>query len=219
VFFSTTVFLSFVLGPLWKRRYGCSVVYDFHDPWYSEAPLYTRESAPGTWWKYRVDQWLAKYLERFSLRHADHIVCVSEAYVAVLSERYAHLDGRKFTVLPFAVASGDYEFLRAQGITPTVSQPDRAIVRWIYAGAMAPDMAPVLSVLLDSLARLRREDPAFAARLRLRFVGTSYVSAARSVKRVEALARERSGIWWKRFPSACPISRRCRFTSRAMPFC
>src|ERR1700721_1071767 len=42
VFFSTTVFMSFVLGRLWKRRFGCKIVYDFQDPWYSDPPIYTR---------------------------------------------------------------------------------------------------------------------------------------------------------------------------------
>src|SRR5215472_3071970 len=59
VFFSTTAFLVFVLGPLWKRRFGCRIVYDFQDPWYREQVGYTPETVPGHWWKYRLDRWLA----------------------------------------------------------------------------------------------------------------------------------------------------------------
>jgi hypothetical protein len=188
VFFSTTVFLSFALGPRWKRRFGCAIVYDFHDPWYS-ARTHTRDTVPGSWWKYRLDQGLARYLERFAMASADHIVSVSEGYVQSLSRRYAELDNSKFTVLPFAAADADYDFVRDHAIRQTVFRPDSRTVRWVYAGAVAPDMKPILEVLFQGLARLREDDPAFAARLRLHFVGTNYASAARTYKLVEPLAR------------------------------
>jgi hypothetical protein len=189
-YFSTTVFLTFVLGPLWKWRYGCRIVYDFQDPWYSEQPLYTRETVPGQWWKYRFDQWLARYLESFALKAADHVVSVSEGYVQSLSQRYAELGLPKFTVLPFAAANEDYDFVRDHGIKQTVFQPDSRLVRWVYAGRAGSDMAPILTVFFQNIARLRKENPAFAEGLRLNFVGTNYTSAERTCKLVEPLAHE-----------------------------
>src|SRR5262245_36816388 len=32
VLFSTTGYLVFLLGPAWKRRFGCRIVYDVQDP-------------------------------------------------------------------------------------------------------------------------------------------------------------------------------------------
>src|SRR5450432_3878926 len=101
VLFSTTVFLCFVLGPLWKRRYGCRIVYDFQDPWYNERALASRARAPGAWWKYRLDQELARHLEPFSLKSADHVISVSAGYVRDLRRRYPWLRESDFTILPF----------------------------------------------------------------------------------------------------------------------
>ena len=190
VFFSTTVFLCFTLGRLWKWRYRCSLVYDFHDPWYSEQPLYTRATVPGSWWKYRLDQWFARHLEKFALRGADHIVSVSDGYVRTLSQRYRTLDPAKFTVLPFAASADDFRFVETRKIEQRVFRQDGRSVHWVYAGAIAPDMTPIVSVLFEAVARLREREPAFAARLHLNFVGTDYASAGRGGKRVEALARE-----------------------------
>src|SRR5438034_2143935 len=190
VFFSTTVFLCFALGPLWKWRYGCSLVYDFHDPWYSGRPLYTRTTVPGSWWKHRLDQWFARHLEKFALRGADHIVSVSDGYVRTLSQRYRRLNPAKFTVLPFAGSADDYRFVETRKIGQKVFRRDGRLVHWVYAGAIAPEMAPVVSVLFEALSRLREREPAFMARLHLNFVGTDYASAGRAEKRVEQLARE-----------------------------
>ena len=190
VFFSTTVFLCFTLGRLWKWRYGCSLVFDFHDPWYSEQPLYTRATVPGSWWKHRLDQWLARHLEKFALRAADHIVSVSDGYVRTLSQRYRTLDPSKFTVLPFAASAEDYRFAETRRIEQRVFRPDGRSVHWVYAGAIAPDMTPIVSVLFEAVARLREREPAFASRLHLDFVGTDYAPAGRAEKRVEPLARE-----------------------------
>jgi glycosyltransferase involved in cell wall biosynthesis len=187
VFFSTTVFLAFVLGPLWKRRYGCRIVYDFHDPWY-RGPLHRRAKVPGKWWKYRLDQWLAGHLERFALTAADHIVSVSAQYTLALSRRYSWLDRSMFTVLPFAAAADDYKFARKHCVVQHIFKRDGRFIRWIYVGAMGQDMIPVLEVLFRAVGRLRNDDPEFASRLRLHFVGTNYAPAARSHKLVEPLA-------------------------------
>src|SRR5207248_5961270 len=140
----TTVFLAFVLGPLWKRRFACKIVYDFQDPWYSEQSPYTPATVPGTWWKYRLDQSLARYFERFALKSADHIISVSDGYVRCLTQRYAWLNPCKFTVLPFAAANEDYKFVCDHAIKQTIFDPDSRLLHWVYAGRAGPDMDPVL---------------------------------------------------------------------------
>ncbi|HEY1796217.1 MAG TPA: glycosyltransferase [Stellaceae bacterium] len=188
VLFSTTAFLCFAIGPLWQRRYGCAIVYDFHDLWY-RGPL-PRADVPGNPIKYRADQWLAKRLESFSLRAASHVFAVSEFYVATLSRRYPWLEPDRFTVLPFGAEPGDYAFVRGRGIRQGVFAADRGIRRWVCAGAIAPAMLPVVAALCRGVARWRDADPGPAAALRLTFVGTDYAGPQRSFKRVEPTARE-----------------------------
>lgn len=188
VFFSTTVFLCFVLGRLWRWRYGCRIVYDFQDPWWSDDLLYTRATVPGAWWKYRFERLLARYLERFAIGAADHVITVSAGYVETLSRRYPRLGPDRFTVLPFAAAADDYRFARGCCVGQRVFARDPNFVRWVYVGRGGSDMNPVLAALFSAVARLRAQDPQFAARLRLHFVGTNYAPAARSAKLVEPLA-------------------------------
>lgn len=175
VYFSTTVFLCFVLGRLWRRRFRCRVVYDFHDPWYSDDIPYVRDTAPGGWRRYRIDRFLARHLERFALKAADHIIVVSPAYIDLLTRRYPWLSPAMFTVLPFPVALGDYKLAPEGRSSDGVPSGHR----WVSVGAYTPAMQPVLQVLFRALAGLMERAPQAAADLDLRFIGTDYAPAAR----------------------------------------
>ena len=190
VFFSTTAFLCFVLGPPWKRRFGCRIVYDFQDPWYDERSPYTPETVPGRWWKYRLDQWLARHLERFAMASADHVVAVSEGYVRALQSRYPWLRPADFSVLPFPANAADYEFVSRHSISQTVFRADGSATHWVSAGRAGSDMDAVLRALFQGLARVKSTDAEFAARLRLHFVGTNYAPPERTRKLVEPIARQ-----------------------------
>lgn len=188
VFFSTTVFLVFVLGPLWKWQYGCRIVYDFQDPWYSGSARYTKATVPGRWWKYRLDRCIAAILERFAMQAADHIISVSDAYVAALCRRHRRLHAAQFSVIPFGAAADDYLFVDRRRVRPPAMRTGDAATNWVYAGRGGSDMAPVLAVFFACVARLRREEPDFAASLKLHFVGTNYGAPDRLVAPVAAAA-------------------------------
>ena len=194
VFFSTTVFLAFILGPVWKRRFGCRVVYDFQDPWFhGDTPLYTRDTWPGVWWKFRLGQKLARHGESLCLAAADQVISVSEGYLAKLRERYPALRQDRCTVLAFGGAREDFEFAEKEQIQQHVFAPDPERIRWVYAGRVGPDMFATLNVLFQQLAILKKNDPEFARRLDMFFVGTNYSPTSRTFKVVEPLAR-RHGV-------------------------
>jgi hypothetical protein len=132
-----------------------------------------------------MDQWLARYLEHFSLRNADHIICVSEGYARDLQQRYRWLKPGNFTVLPFGVAIEDYDFVHSRRVTHNVFDFSGAATRWVYAGAIAQTMNPVLDVFLQAIAELKIQEPKFADHLRIYFVGTDYAPAGRVSKRIE----------------------------------
>jgi hypothetical protein len=188
VLFSSTVFLSFILGPIWKRIFGCKIVYDYQDPWYyGDQQPYTKQTVPGTWWKFRLGQSIARVLEPVALRAADHIISVSQGYVDALCARHAFLSKDRFTVLPFPASKHDYEFVSLHKITQSVITPDGKI-HWVYAGRGGHDMHLALNALFGQLAALTERRPDLRATLRLHFVGTSYAPAGLSVKSVEPLA-------------------------------
>ena len=190
VLFSSTVFLSFVLGPIWKRMYGCKIVYDYQDPWYygDEQP-YTKQTVPGKWWKFRLGQFIARVLEPISLRRANHIISVSQGYVDMLISRYEFLSRDRFTVLPFPASNLDYEFVDRHAIGQTVFSDDGKI-RWVYVGRGGHDMHLTLSMLFRQLALLIKQKPELRSILRLYFIGTSYAPAGTGAKTIEPVARE-----------------------------
>jgi hypothetical protein len=189
VFFSNTAFLSFALGPIWKKRFGCKIIYDFQDPWYEgERKPYTPENAPGSWRRYQLTQAIARRLEPVSMRAADHIISVSSSYIEELKARYPFLGGVGATVLPFPASELDYEYVARRGVQQNVFVKDGR-KHWVYAGRGGPDMEFALSALFHHLRELKRADPDLSSKLQVHFVGTSYAPAGRSVKTIEPLAR------------------------------
>lgn len=191
VYFSTTVFATFVLARFWKRRFHCKIVLDFQDPWYQDGNhVYNATNAPGGWYKYRLSQALNRHEESFALKAADHIISVSDGYVARLSARYPWLTKDKFTVIPFGGAPRDYETIRQRGIRQEIFKPNDGFVHWTYVGRGGPDLVPVLATLFQALARLKRSVPDFTKRLRLHFVGTNYAPPERTYKVIEPIAEQ-----------------------------
>jgi hypothetical protein len=190
VFFSSTVFLSFILGAAWKTIYGCKIVYDFQDPWYyGDQQPYSKDTVPGAWWKFKLGQAIARVLEPIALKAADHIIAVSQAYVETLCQRYAFLSQAKFTVLPFPASRRDYEFASTNNITQSVFFPDGRN-HWVYVGRGGHDMQFALNALFSQLAALVKSRPDLRSTLRIHFVGTSYSPAGHGVKSVEPIARK-----------------------------
>lgn len=187
IFFSTTAFMTLLLGRLWQKRFGCKIVYDFQDPWYvgDDVP-YTRDNAPGGWRKYRTVQRIARHAEPYSMRAADHVIAVSPGYVKTLAARYPFLKPDMFSVIPFGAAPSDYACLDEPGASPRKKSGE--YVRWVSVGRAGADMEGVLAAFFGALARLRRNDPTFSARLRVEFIGTNYAPAGRSAKLVEPIA-------------------------------
>jgi len=191
VFFSTTVFGIFILAPIWKWRFGCKIVYDMQDPWYlGQAAGYSRENAPGGWWKYRLDQAINRYLERFAFTAVDHIICVSASYIDMLMRRYPRLNKSHFSIIPFGATPDDYAFARKQKIRQTVFSVDGATKNWVFTGGVIPNMVPVLRTLFSALRDLITEQPRLESILRIHFVGTRYVVTDHEIKNVEPLARD-----------------------------
>jgi hypothetical protein len=194
VLFSTTVFMTFLLGPLWRRRFGCKIVYDFQDPWYSgKTKPYTEKTVPGRWWKYRLSQAMASWLEPIAIASADHIISVSEGYQRDLLKRHPKLDTSQFTIMPFPVAKADYDFVRESGVKSDIFSAGDGATHWVYGGRGGPDLVPALTALVEQLAQLRSAEPGFAQKLKLYFVGTNYAPAARTFEVIRPVA-ERCGV-------------------------
>lgn len=189
VFFSTTAFTTFVLGPLWRRRFGCRIVYDYQDPWHAgEREVYDRSTAPGGMLKYKFSSTLAGILEPYAMKGADHIISVSPGYVTALRARYPLLEPGQFTVLPFGAPAGDFELLARQPVRQRIFDRADGRIHFVSIGRGGPDMNPVLDELFRQVAALRRADPQTWNGVSLHFVGTNYSPAKTTYKVVEPIA-------------------------------
>ena len=174
VFFSTTTFPYFALGPRWRRAFGVPYVLDFQDPWVKERPQ-KRAAGAKPWIASRV----GRALERYSVCGASGLVAVSARYVELLSQRYARagppwLSSGRTAVVPFAALASD--------LTAGFSQPRSATaareLHVVYVGAGGPIMARSFTRIAEALAALRAAGDRRVELLRIRLHGTEYPPAA-----------------------------------------
>lgn len=181
--FSTTEFLTWPLGPQWRRRFGLPYVLDWQDPWsstyYDDHPDVPR---PGGRLKYGAQQWLARWLEPSVAGNAAHHVTVSRAYGEALRRRYAGL--APVTEIPFAASLDDFALAARQPATTPAPRPRY----WLCAGRGGEDLEFSLGCLFKAFAKARERQPQRWADLALWFVGTSYAAAGRERGTVAALA-------------------------------
>ncbi|HKO19094.1 MAG TPA: hypothetical protein VJU82_09425, partial [Acidobacteriaceae bacterium] len=191
VYFSTTAFPIFALGPYWRARYRVPYILDFQDPWYND--YYSRHTAirpPGGRLKFGVANTIAKILEPIVVRRSSHVISVSPAYPKMFIDRYPELTLDHFTVLPFAAFRRDFEVLSSLPVRQSVFNPADGRVHWVYVGRAAANMRLALAGLFSALREARATSPQLVANLRLHFIGTDYAIGDRASKSVEPIARE-----------------------------
>lgn len=178
VFFSTTQFAAFQLGPEWRRRHGVPYVLDYQDPWITDHYARTGRRPPGGAWRFALSQWSARRLEPRALRGAAGIITVSPEYAPTLAQRYPWFDPHRAVTLPFGVAPGDFALAR-QGPAPrALAVLDPALVHHVYVGRCGAAMAQPLTALFRAFRDHLAREPEVARRHRFHFVGTDYAPPA-----------------------------------------
>jgi hypothetical protein len=190
VFFSTSMFPVMSLGPVWLKRFGVPYVLDFQDPWLSDYYKGSSLRPPGGKVKYAFSNMLGRALEPRVVREAAHIVVVSPAYPDLLRTRYSELNGKAFTVLPFAASERDFEFAQTSEISHAVFTLNDGLIHWVYAGAAGVIMEKSIRSFFTALKSKMERDPQLTKRLRIHFVGTDYAEGSRARKTVEPIAAE-----------------------------
>jgi hypothetical protein len=189
VFFSTTMFVVMILGPIWRRRFATPYVIDLQDPWRDDYYARSGVAPPGGRLKYGFSRLMAR-LEPTVMRSMSAAMVVSKAYSDTLLNRYAWLQSGRFAVIPFGAPERDFEFLEAASVTQTIFQKGDGLVHVVYVGRGGPDLAVSLRILFRAVRHGRLNDAARWEKVRLHFVGTSYAGAGTGTKTVEPIARE-----------------------------
>jgi hypothetical protein len=162
VYITTTQFVLFCLGRIWKLLFRVPYVLDFHDPWVRDGQRYVTTKQH---WKSWLASALSSSLEKFAVNGAAGVVSVSPNYLEQLRARHAgqpSMRSERIAVIPFGAMLHD---IRPRAGNDQIT-PVRRIV---YVGAGGSIMANSFSRICQLLARL---DAATRQRLRIDLYGT-----------------------------------------------
>jgi len=174
VFFSTTQFDAFTLGPRWKAMFGLPYVLDYQDPWINDYYKLTHTAPPGGRLKFGFSQWCARRREPAVLRGASGVIAVSGAYGPTLAKNHPWFDPRSVKVLTFGAAEQDVATSREHRPSPMLVPNSDGLFHHVYAGRCGPDMSASLTIVFRAFRKFLAARPAEAERVRFHFVGTDY---------------------------------------------
>jgi hypothetical protein len=174
VFFSTTQFDCFTLGPRWLRRHGVPYALDYQDPWVNDYYRHTGTRPPGGSLKYWFSQYTACRREPEALLGAAAVITVSSAYGPGLLARYPSADAARIHHLPFGSSLHDFATARRHRPARGLVAFGDGLVHQIYAGRCGPDMSRSLTLLFRAFRLYRDSHPGEARLLRFHFIGTDY---------------------------------------------
>ena len=190
VFFSNTQFFIFTLGPIWRRLFKLPYVLDVQDPWRTDYYERAGSRQPPGGWKYQFSRFIAWRFEAWCFQRASGVMSVSPHYLADLCRRYPRLSATPAAVIIFGASQADQR--RAATLPPLGptlgGRPGQ--IHLLYAGASGPVMPHALTVLFIALRHYRDRHPERASRIRLHFVGTSYVAPGKGKNSVLPVADE-----------------------------
>lgn len=189
VFFSTTQFVTFTLGRIWRTFYGTPYVFDMQDPWRTD--YYERKGSrrPPGGWKYQLARLMAWLLEGWSFRRVGGVMSVSPHYLEELAGRYPYLARVPTAVISFGASRDD--IMMSLKVTAPIHRysRERDELHLLYTGAAGPVMPHALTVLFQGLKLYHERSPARARRLRFHFLGTSYVAPGQGKNSVMPVAQ------------------------------
>ncbi|HTE52957.1 MAG TPA: glycosyltransferase [Kofleriaceae bacterium] len=155
VFISGPPFSQFLLAPLARARRGTAVVLDYRDEWVTYRNTYEMMG--------RASAVVGAALERTLVRAAHAITTATEAFRERLLGDFPFLDPARVHAIPNGYDPDDFPARDQLPAPPS----DRFVLT--YAGTVFKLTSP--RGLIGALGRLRREDPALARLLEVRFVG------------------------------------------------
>jgi len=183
-------FYTALLGRLLKITHGVPYGIDYQDPWVHDFP---EPDVPLGRLKACASTTLAKVLEPIAVAEADLITGISPSYIEGVLRRNSRLNERAVVeTMQVGIDSKDFEVLRDSPRSKFLwedGESSRAF-RFLYAGALLPRAQPVLEVLLEALAHIKRKNPSLANRLEFYFLGTGRTPDDPEGYGVRPMARE-----------------------------
>lgn len=162
-----------VLGRLIHESFGVPYVIDYIDPWVST--LYRKFPRAQRPRKRPLSYALSRVLEPFALKRVGHVVGVSKGTTDGVIARYSWLTEADATEIPYGGEPADFDYLRRNRRRNKIFNPNDGLLHVSYVGRGGPDMVPALGAVFEAVKLGVQRSPGIFARLRMHFVGTTYV--------------------------------------------
>ncbi len=183
IFFSTTSFHLFALGPLMKRKYKVPYILDIQDPWRSDFYLDKPKSERPP--KFLLNYYIDKFLEAYSIPKADGIISVSKDYIDTFKLRYKRFTLNNKTI-PFSATIHDYANTKKK-INSTGKQDEVSIV---YVGRGGYDLSFSISCFFEALKIIEGNEDSRSKRFIISFIGTSYAPKGEGFQTIKPIATD-----------------------------
>lgn len=183
VFFSTSLHHVLALGRHWKRKFNIPFVVDMQDPWRNDIHLKKEQYQKS--FKYRMAYDINKYMEAYTMPHADGIMAVSQAYIDTLKDRYPDIKNIPEKTISFGASQIDFDLVKRKQLPPAIIDTHNGKINVLYMGAVTEFFIPVIRVFFDALIE-QDED---LNKYHFYFIGTSYAQGS-GIKMVADLAKE-----------------------------
>lgn len=189
VYFSTTEFGCFRLGPVWKRHHGVRFVLDYQDPWVNDHYRSHPEiPPPGGRLKYAIVDALSRWTEPRVLREASGYTSVSQEYPKQLQARYSFAGSIPALVLPFPASQLDFCQLTDVSDCEFPFDPHDGFIHWVSIGRGGADLHQALRGLFAAISNHAPDN--LRKNMKLHFIGTSYAPSGKGVKTIAPLAAQ-----------------------------
>jgi hypothetical protein len=162
------------------RRSRARVVVDYVDPWHIQRT--------GTL-KSRIAAWLAARTESRSLRGVRGLFAVADPIISDVRTRCPSVRAAPSGSAPYGFEATDWGLIDVTSGLPAPTEAGAICIR--YLGAISDSQLPVLTALLDAMARFREQRPVEGNRVRLELYGTTYAAGDRAEARTADLVRAR----------------------------
>jgi hypothetical protein len=204
VYFSTTEFGTFPLGPKWKKLTGTPYVLDYQDPWITDYYYRNRIKPPGGHLKYMLSQLYAKWQEQSCIKQASGITAVSHSYIKQLTKTY-HFPSEKSFTIPFGGAEKDFQIAKQCKISHGAFDPNDGFKHWVYTGVAGPYMTKALTSFFRAFRVAATTMPEKLDRVKLHFIGTDYAPPDKAKLQVTSIAMsEGVSQWVHEIPTRLP---------------
>jgi len=191
VFFTTTIFVTFILGRIWKRKYGVPYIFDFQDPWvsdyYDSKPNYVKPK------KYWISKKMHEYLEPWAMKEVDGIISVTDKYNKNLCNKYSWLSEKKCTTIPFAASELDFNISLNKSFENIYFTKEDNKINGVYIGVLGNIMKDTCYYICSAFKNCLELNNNIFSNVRLHFIGTSYATYGSNLETIKPIAN-RLGI-------------------------